>query len=288
LPPHANAIASRQVEPYAQMLQTAARKEYNDAILLRRIKTSINFGLAGIGPILILLHPQSGVWLGALASGWLFFSKFTVDPYVGRRILRGALALEEFDCYVYQLPWNPAMGEPLAKEEVLDSAGRSTYDGEWYPDVARTDWVTAVLICQRSNVVWSRRQHAMYATIVSVAAWIWLSIGIVVTLIASANLSAYLLTVAFPSVPAFLDAIEIRNNNSETASRRRELEISISDAIRKPLRKTTNQAYLRAIQDQIFRFRSTSPLIPKLLYRWLQPRFNENMQQAARRHIGGE
>jgi hypothetical protein len=287
LPPQSNLIAPRQIQQNARTLQAAARLEYDRAILLRRIRTSLNFLLAAVGPILIILRPQWGVWLGAAAAGWLFFSRVTIDPYAKRRILRGALALEQFDCYVYGLAWNDALGEPLADEEIIAAAAHSKYVGQWYPDVSAAERPIAVLICQRTNVVWSRRQHAIYAGIVALAAWAWLAIGIIVTLYSSADLAAYLLGVAFPSVPVFLDAIEIRNANAETAQRRRELEVTLDKAISHPTRRNSTDTFLRAIQDQIFVFRSTSPLIPKLVYLWLRKSFNTGMEEAAAKQISG-
>jgi hypothetical protein len=282
-----HSIAIRQTEQYAQRLQSAAKLEYDRAILLRRVKMYVNFALAGGGPTLVLFRPGSGAWLGALAGGWLFISRFTIEPRAARQIQRGAIALEEFDCHVLELRWNKALGEPLAKEEIFDSSDRSAYSGEWYPDVTGFERPQAVLICQRSNVVWSRRQHAIYATIVSVCASAWLAIGIVIAMLSSVGLSMYLITVGLPSAPTLLDAVEIRNANLVTVRRRQELEVTIDDAIRHANKIKSSDAFLRSVQNQIFAFRSSSPLIPKLIYRWLRPRYNKRMQQATETYMSG-
>jgi hypothetical protein len=247
-----------------------------------------NLALAGGGPLLILFRPETQAALGAAAGAWLFISRLILRPIVNRLIERGALALEQFDCFVLRLPWNRAYGPALAEEEVIGSAARASYSGKWYPDVSTAPRRIAVLICQRSNVVWSRRQHDLYANIVSSAAFTWLLAGIVIASATAITLDAYLITVGLPSLPALLDALEIRIANTDTARKRRQLEHALDAALAEPSAgNSDDESMLRSMQDQILEFRRTSPLIPQLLYRWLRKRYNLETQAAAIARLEG-
>ncbi|MGH9194290.1 MAG: S-4TM family putative pore-forming effector [Acidimicrobiia bacterium] len=83
-------------------------------------------------------------------------------------------------------------------------------------------WPTSVLICQRSNAVWARRQHGGYGWALAGLAACWGIVGILIGLLANATLATYLTTIALPSLPALLDASEeARSHFRASAARQR-------------------------------------------------------------------
>jgi predicted pore-forming effector associated with SMODS systems len=275
-------IAQRQEDAKAKSFQRAARRQYDRAIMFRRLQVWPSLALAGAGPLVVLFFPFARSYLGAIGGAWLFVSRIALGPIVRTQLVRGALALESFDCYVLGLKWNMVHGQPLPDEEVYESARQGQDAGTWYPSSDGAPPAKSVLICQRSNVIWSRRQHRAYARLVSVMAIIWAIIGLSVAIIQSLTIEGYLVGIMLPSAASFLEAIEIRNSNLDTASRRRDLELTLDAAIVRSGSARISDNALRVIQDQIFEFRATSPLIPQVVYRVLRKRYNESMHAAAK------
>lgn len=274
----ASRVAQRQRQPKAVRYQRAARSEYDRAILYRRLETWPRIALAAAGPLAVLFFPDLGRYLGALAAGWLLLSKLVFAQLVRRRKERGALWLEEFDCYVFAIPWNAALGERLAGEEAIEAAMRVAAPDSWYPDPKSHDRVREILACQRVNAVWSRRQHQLYAQVVAALAISMMTVGILVSVLKDASLADYLVTVALPSLAALVTAVEVRTDNLETVRKRQDLERVIDRSLQMPPVAPQVDEVLRGIQDRIYDFRVQSPLIPPLIYRLMRGRYNQSMQ----------
>lgn len=254
-----------------------------------------------LAPVVLLKRPELGPALGAVAGGWLFVSRLILDPIKRHYKQRGARAQEMFDCAVLGLAWNDAISPRLPVEEIhgstrrwnealnlsgsADHASRSlrrrvkrvSRVRDWYATGAAIEWPMSSLQCQRANVVWARRQHFRYAWFLIAVAVIWFVIGLAVSTGNETSLADYLVVILLPSLPAFLDAVEMARSHFDSSAQRKELEVVIDQLIEDA---DGTQASLRDVQDQIFGLRSTDPLVPNLFHRVIRPLFEQDMRYA--------
>lgn len=267
--------------------QAAARRFYGHAKRWQAIGGSLALILALASPIVFFVAPSAGPLLGALAGVWIFLSRLAVVPLRDGCRQKGAAAQEMFDCDVLGLLWNDALAKPIAEEEIRSaSRGAKTLDSvrDWYPTESNASWPLSVLMCQRSNAVWARRQHSTYGSGLVGVAFAWFAAGIVVALVSHAALAAYLTTIALPSLPFILDASDLARSHFDAARNRGALE-EIVDGFRNAL--PTDAEPMREVQDQLFGLRKNAPLVPEWFYRLLAPSFEQDMTYAAQAAAGG-
>jgi hypothetical protein len=214
-------------------------------------------------------------------------SRIALEPAKSKLQRKGATAQELFDCGVFQLGWNDALARRVSDEEIRGASGsmkRVDRVRDWYPTDVAIEWPRSVLVCQRSNAVWGRRQHSAYAWTLWVAATLWGIVGIVVAVLDGASLGDYLVTIGLPSLPAMLDAVEVGRSHSGDAARRELLEEQIDVLLETG---AADERELREIQDQLFLLRRDAPLVPAWFYKLVRPGFEEDMRYAARRVAEG-
>lgn len=279
--PSMGAIRAAQAEDRNLRLQAAARAFYARAKLLQAAGTAFSLVLALLAPILLFLAPNAGALLGALAGIWLFATRLVVQPLCDQLRLDGAATQEAFDCNVLGLNWNASLARRVADEAVRSKTRRTGLKtfAHWYPDLNDMDWPTSVLTCQRSNVVWARRQHTSYGWILVGVAVAWAVIGIGVAVAHEATLATYLVSIALPSLPALLDASELARSHFAASTARMQLEDVIDTQLAKP--STVEPAQLRENQDQLFTLRRDAPLVPEWFYKTVARGYEADMKYAA-------
>lgn len=149
---------------------------------------------------------------------------------------------------------------------------------DWYPADEAAPWPKSVLICQRANSVWARRQHGAYRLTIVIVATAWAVFGIVVALVHQASLAGYLTTLALPSLPALLDATEVAKRHGQASQSRQLLEDQLNLLSRGDSAVAVD---LREIQDQLFVLRRDAPLVPEWFYKLIRPGFEVDMRYAA-------
>ena len=240
---------------------------------------AVAFALAS--PVVLLLKPDLGPMLGAIAGGWIFLSRFLLEPFKAEFQLKGVKAQEQFDCSVLGIEWNSSLARALPGEEIR-RASKARKDVEalksWYPTDAALTWPRSVLVCQRSNAVWARRQHRTFGWALIVAAAAWAVIGILVAIFDSATLAAYLTTIALPSLPALLDASEMARRHRQGAASRELIEEQTDNLFE--IGGAAMQE-LREIQDQLFALRRDEPLVPEWFYKLIRDSYEDDMKYAA-------
>lgn len=267
--------------------QLAARHFYGHAKRWQAIGSSLALLLALASPIVFFAAPSTGPLLGALAGAWVFVSRLAVVPLRDRCRQKGAVAQEMFDCDVLGLSWNDTIARPIAEEEIRSAskdAGSLGSVGDWYAMTTDAPWPLSVLVCQRSNAVWARRQHSSYGSLLVGAAIAWFAAGVVVALLAHASLAAYLTTIALPSLPALLDSSDLARSHFAAAKSRGALEETI-DNLRTNLPRSPEP--MRDVQDELFGLRRGEPLVPTWFYRLLRRAFEQDMRYAAQSAVGG-
>jgi len=259
----------------------AAHHFYSEAKWFHFGGTSVALVLALASPFVLLFRPAWGPTLGAVGGVWIFTSRVLLERFTRDLKVKGATAQERFDTAVLGLDWNDALARPLSEEEV-HRASRSMKNVEKakdsYPAEGDDGWPQSVLICQRSNAVWARRQHQAYSRLVVSGAVVWFLVGAIVAIADSATLSDYLVTILLPSLPAFLDTSDLARTHSAASSARLLVEEK-ADALLKDGGATRDD--LREIQDQMFGLRRDAPLVPQWFYKLIQPGYERDMQFAA-------
>lgn len=261
--------------------QGAARHFYKVAKRWHLTGSSVALLLALVSPVVFFLMPSIGPLLGAVAGAWVFVSRLLVCPARDRCRQKGAIAQEMFDCEVLGLPWNDSLAARLSEEEIHSaSRGARSLDAvrDWYPADIDASWPLSVLICQRSNAVWARRQHDLYGCLLLSVATAWFVLGVVLALVDGATLAAYLTTLALPSLPAFLDAAELGQSHRRAASHRTKQERLIDSLCEK---LPGDVVPMREVQDGLFRLRREDPLIPEWFYAVLSSSFESDMEYGA-------
>jgi hypothetical protein len=283
--PSLSDIAVRQNDDTSLRYQLAKAHFYRWAKTLYFAGAVFTVALALVAPVVLLVRPSLGPALGAVAGAWIFVSRLFLDPFRREYQLKGATAQESFDCRVLGLDWNDALVQPLPDEEIsaASRAGRRSKTQveqakDWYAaDGFELAWPRSVLICQRSNAVWACRQHRTYGRASAGAAILWFIVGVIFAVADNAVLGAYLVTILLPSLPAFLDALDLSRAHSSAAQDRElardQMDVLIQEG-------HAENADLREVQDQIFRLRQDAPQVPNWFYQVIRPGYEEDMKHA--------
>lgn len=259
----------------------AAHHFYRDAKWFHFGGTSVAVVLALASPFVLLYKPEWGPTLGAIGGAWIFASRVILERFTQELKLKGATAQERFDTAVLGLDWNEALARPLSEEEVHQaSRGMKNVENakDWYPTDGEDPWPTSVLICQRANAVWARRQHRTYSGLVRIGAFIWFLVGVIVVIAHSATLTDYLVTILLPSLPAFLDTSDLARSHAAASSARLLIEQKVDDLLKSG---GATRDDLREIQDGMFGLRRDAPLVPQWFYKLIKSGYEEDMRFAA-------
>jgi hypothetical protein len=240
------------------------------------------FALAS--PFVLIYRPDFGPYLGAIAGIWIFASRLLFESINQKCQAKGAASQELFDCDVLGLPWNNSLARQPTHEEIrrASKAYRTPKRVErhkgWYPSDEEFDWPQSVIVCQRSNAVWGCRQHRAYGWTLRLFAAAWFIIGVVFAINHGASLAEYITTIAFPSLPALLDATDISKRHLLAAARREEIG---EEANRLFDDSSVDHETLREVQDRIFELRRTAPAVAWWFYRVVRGDFEADMRYAA-------
>lgn len=158
-------INLRQEDPHAQRLLAGQSRLYTEAKHIRKFRLPVTFSLAALSVVAGLVFPDARPGLGlagALVSlGW---SALAFSPERRKR-MTAAATQEEFDCYVFDLPWKSSAVDHPSATTIAEAAER--YKGNrlacWYPRTGPLPRPLDVLVCQRSNLGWGTASHRQYA-----------------------------------------------------------------------------------------------------------------------------
>jgi hypothetical protein len=274
-------IRETQNEQESLRDRIAANHFYRNAKWIHFTGATVAILMAIASPFVLLFEPGWGPTLGAIGGLWIFVSRVVLEHLTREYKLNGAVAQERFDCRVLGFEWNDSLAGRLSDEEIR-AASRSMKNAEnardWYPAADDHPWPQSVLICQRANTVWARRQHRTYSRVVIVGAVVWFVVGLIVAGADSASLTAYLVTILLPSLPAFLDTLELSRSHAAASGARRIVEDQTNRFLDNG---DATYSDLREIQDQMFNLRRDAPLVPQWFYDLIRPGYEDDMQFAA-------
>jgi hypothetical protein len=231
-----------------------------------------------VAPVAVLLVPTGGEILAALGAGWLVASRTVLTWLEEYAVLRALRVQEFYETRLFELPWNTTLaGREPSPEDVTAAAAHIRRDRryrDWFSiDLGDTPWPGDVLLCQRQSMVWSRRDHRSYGTVILAAGLTWFAIGLALALYRDLSLSAYLVRLFLPSCPALLDCVELARDHWRHAARREKTEQEIQDLwdAHRTDPAGIDPAECRRIQDAAFLLRRDGPRVPGFFYRLRRP-----------------
>ncbi|MDG4813937.1 S-4TM family putative pore-forming effector [Micromonospora sp. WMMD956] len=273
-------IAQRQNGRYALNLLAAQRALYREVRVLRRLRTSIVVAGAAAGCLVALVLAPDPVAVGVVTGIGLLLVSLTTGGRERRRQGAAVAVQEEFDTYVYGLPWNPLLADRPSTELIAAYAGRHR---SRHGDAGLTDWYsvpdgvdrwTAVLLCQRTNVSWDAPLHRRWTVLLGIGLAVPTAAVLTVAvlgLLSPAELTAAVLAPLLAPVHALIESLR---GNAEHARRGARLDAEIA----RLLRDGAGPHDYRQIQNQIFALREAGPLVPDLLYRLRRPSLHRIVQ----------
>lgn len=281
-----------QATPRGLLLQRAADGSHAVAYRVERARLlgSLAFGAAAL---IAAAWPASAPVIAIASTGWMVLSFSVLGAWSQRETNAAAIAQETFDTWLYGLPWSTSVaGRQIAEEELRRRSRRSTADEQrlatWYPDVSGTAPVHAALLCQRENLSWDWRLRRRYAGLLTVAIAAWISLGVLIGLLADLSVRQVSVRWFVPSASALLLAAQHVRGHHEIANEKEQLAATVraelDGADSKPLsasEETRLWSLCRLVQDGICRMRKRSERVP----RWMYERYRDDDEQDMRETV---
>lgn len=289
-PPTSAEMAHRQLQLGPLRLLLAQRRLYTKAKFWVTARWVGMLVIAIGAPVVAFLVPEAATAMGALAGVWLFLGGTLLTHLQKSRAYPAAAVQEKFDREVFGMDQSiersslPSIDEIAlltgSDVEVIASAHKEglTDGGGWYPIVRGQPSVKTIAICQRANVSYSNRLLRTTAAVWIVFIAVWSVALIVMSLVLDLSLGTFLLGIAFPLLPAFLDVAQYVSSLRRAAADRHDLAVSIENRIE--LDDVAAEDLL-AWQETIFGIRRDTPEVPDAIYRLARRRNERAMHQGA-------
>ncbi|MBT2555471.1 hypothetical protein J7I89_21230 [Arthrobacter sp. ISL-5] len=267
-------LLERQDERGALELLLAQRRIFGIAKWIRRVRIGGALTITLLGPVVTTLDVLTDNLVGSLAGIWVVLS-LLLSPWESLLIVRAARILEQFECIVFGLPWNQALGQKVAPEHISDRLGgfekaikRHKLQG-WYEIRPGLPGPMAVLLAQRIACVYSQRIHTVYYIVTAMLGAISLSAILLIAVLKGMSLGDFLAGIALPIIPGVIALNEVIRGNA-TAARQRQV---LGDALDEQAQsRAVTETRLRTNQDAQYQIRSSAPPLPepiyKLVYGW--------------------
>jgi hypothetical protein len=277
-------INLRQEHAHAQRLLAAQSRLYSDAKDIRKLRLPVTFSLAALSVVAGLLVPDARPVLGlAGAVVSLAWSALAFSPELRKRSTAVAVQ-EEFDCYVFELPWKLSAVDHPSTTTIAEAANR--YQGDrlvdWYPITGPLPRPLDVLVCQRSNLGWGSAAHGQYATFLTGALVVlFLAVAAVVWLVDDG------IFVVLPLAAPAKDLFELGREHRTSAESKESAESKVrrlwDQALDEP--STVTIADCRDIQDLIVAARRSNASVPDWFDNRRRKTYETSMRQSTDYYI---
>ncbi len=288
-PPSTVVMKAQQDAVDALRLLIAQRRLYRRAKRWLGVRW-LGMVVIGIGaPVVSVIEPNLAVAASAVAGAWLFLGRTWLLVRQTTLTSQAAAIQQQFDLLVFGMPEIATRTELPSLEQIADLSGpdaqlRDAAEKEgligWYP-IEGDDKTVAVAIAQRANASYSDSLLKTTATAWSIVVAVWIIALPIISLVAGLTLAEFLLGVAFPVLPAFLDDVQYVIGVRRSATEKGTLAKVIEDHLRGRLDVVQPQDLL-VWQEQLFELRRSAPEVPELMYKMRRKRNELAMQSAAR------
>lgn len=206
----------------------------------------------------------------ALVAGFILES--TVSKYQSL----AAKIQQQFDSEVFELEWNSHLwGTKPSLENINDNLGNQPDMGfeNWYdPQVNDLNKIEAILVCQRTNLVYDTKLRNRFNFIVSTVATVVLLSILIIAFYRNEGIQTALIFVGVPLVPIIKWFFYTRKQNLDDIKACESLKSFVDNNLEelRKKEKKINEDTLCWIQDGIYRHRKTAFKIPDWLYNYMR------------------
>lgn len=289
-PPSPQTMQETQNSDDSLQLLLAQRTLYTKAKKYLVARVLGMFLIAILAPIIGSIWPGLAVACGAIAGAWIFLGRTWLTSKQKTNVDQAAAIQEQFDASIFDIPHILTRENSPSLEDIEKiTGGRSVVKKlvrleklrDWYHFEADAKPSIAVAAAQRANVSYSDSLLRTTAKVWRGAIICWALVAVVMAFVLHMEVSDFVLVVALPLLPAFLDLVDFSRDYESASYIRRTTATEIEEAIEAPSSLTDDQ--LLIWQERIYELRRTTPLVPNVIY-WLQRKSNESaMVQVVKR-----
>ncbi|TXC79122.1 S-4TM family putative pore-forming effector [Paraburkholderia azotifigens] len=285
-------IATRQNAADMLRLQKARRVLYGQVKTLQGWIIGVTLLLPVASATAAALRPECRPYVAIAALLLVVLDASFFDRWVKRSLNEGAKLQEEFDCSVYELGRNKFVtGGKVDAEDVAKYARRPlkarierTFR-DWYsPSVDEIPLSAGRVVCQRSNLRFDISQRRQYSSLLTGAIVAIVVSTILLALYLQLALPDAVLTFGAPLTPIVNWLLRERNRHVDTTTTVERLKgesEKLWDEILRSADDVSFESKTRELQDAIFNFRATSPLVFDWVYGLLRTGLESDMLEGA-------
>ena len=250
----------------------------------------IIIGLAA--PVISVIWPSLAVAAGAVAGLWLFLGRTVLVLMQASITAKAAAVQEQLDFHIFGMPRTTDRSTLPSLEEIAAIAGPDDEVEavaakedllDWYPINDTDAGPVSVAIAQRANASYTDSLLRTTAILWTVATAAWVVMLLIVSLLAGLSLSTFLLGIALPVLPAFLDVVQYVVGVWRSARDRADLARAIAGHLGGSAGPVQAEDLL-VWQDRMYELRRIAPEVPDLLYK-LKRKVNERAMNSAARQL---
>lgn len=277
-----------------RILLSASSDVYGRAKKVLALQICLTVGGAIVTSFLSAGWPGTKSWTVLYAVVVSLLDTFVLERVQAKCRKLGAQIQELFDIELFGLSWNGfAVGESPTTEEIVEHSNtflerqpNASFLRDWYPaDIGPLPLHYATLVCQRTNCWWDERLRRRYlwgiVATISVLATVLTAYGLARDL----TFEKFLLTVLAPLWPALVwgmrEAFKQHDAAVSAGKLRAQVEKLWERCLQSPLSTSDLSREVQLLQTEIFRGRSSRPLVFDWVHRLFRPRHQRLMQSGA-------
>lgn len=252
----------------AQRKLYSKAKNYSNAILWLCVIVPIAFSFAKVVAKSIPEVAQAAIIYSFFAT----FLKYLLSGYQSENRNLASRIQQLFDCELFHLEWNEALcGAKPIPEEVYNAqkgASRNKLENWYEPIIATLSHDYAVLVCQRTNVVYDHGIRKSFGCIVNIVFAFSIIIIFTSGLLLKTNMWNWFLNTVIPMMPIIAWYLDLHKQNKSNLSALNKLQTLIDGSlIKAEAGEAIETTSLQNIQNFMYMHRNTSYTIPDWVYK---------------------
>ena len=266
-------------------LLAAQKQLYLDAKKIGNIRFFASLGISIAGPLLIINNPDTRIWMSIASVLLTIVVTVVLKNLQKSKVINAATIQEQLDTELFGISWNYMLvGNKIPREIIIDAdrrfSGNRSKLSDWYPDVSHSySKEMAIILCQRTNLVWDWRLRERYAWVLGALTAIY---GIILIAVCWNKIVVDAIAqLILPSFPLLMLGFESTIGHLEVANKKESKEQFITSLYEGGLAGNyITMEQCRQIQDFIYLMRTRDILVPEFWYCFFRGSFQDDMQAA--------